>query len=175
MKFEFTVASPLAANLLNSVITGSVLSWTASAGKPTSTIRSAYPQAQLGGLRLSTNAQGVVTTWNIVASATNPALGTFLYRGLPYGITPDFYYQNEAGSYSDSVRFIENATSRNTGGATCPGTCGGFATRGSFSIVPPVITGGVPEPASWAMMIAGFGSIGAIRRLRRAPVKAAAV
>jgi hypothetical protein len=166
MTFEFTVAAPLAANLLDSTITGSVLSWTASAGKPTSTIASTYPQAQLGRLRLSTNALGVITNWNIVASATNPALGTHIIQGLPYGISPEFYFENDGGGDSDSVRFYENAYSQNTGGAICSGTCGGQASRGSFTLVQPIVTGGVPEPASWVMLIAGFGVIGGIKRRR---------
>ena len=35
-------------------------------------------------------------------------------------------------------------------------------------ITPPEPTGGVPEPASWALMIAGFGLVGATLRRRRA-------
>ena len=30
-----------------------------------------------------------------------------------------------------------------------------------------VATGGVPEPATWALMLAGFGGLGAAMRLRR--------
>ncbi|OYU14799.1 MAG: hypothetical protein CFE37_09070 [Alphaproteobacteria bacterium PA4] len=33
-------------------------------------------------------------------------------------------------------------------------------------IIPPIF-GGVPEPASWAMLIAGFGLVGAVQRRRR--------
>jgi hypothetical protein len=40
----------------------------------------------------------------------------------------------------------------------------------SFNIAPPV--GGVPEPASWAMMIAGFGLTGAAMRRRRSVLPA---
>jgi hypothetical protein len=36
------------------------------------------------------------------------------------------------------------------------------------------IQGGVPEPASWALMILGFGGVGAVLRTRRRPALAAA-
>jgi len=38
----------------------------------------------------------------------------------------------------------------------------------SFEIDNLAVTGGVPEPASWALMIMGFGSAGALLRRRRA-------
>ncbi len=49
-----------------------------------------------------------------------------------------------------------------------PGTPGGFfflpiLDRGG---TPPIPVSGVPEPASWALMIAGFGLAGAILRRR---------
>jgi len=38
-----------------------------------------------------------------------------------------------------------------------------------------LVTGGVPEPATWAMMIIGFGGVGAmVRRRRSAPIAAVA-
>ena len=172
MTFEFTIAAPLAANLINTTITASILSWTASAGKPTSTIASNYPSAHLTRLRLTTNALGTITSWNIFASATDPALGTHIVRGLPYGTSPTFYFENDGGGYSDSVEFIENAFGQNTGGAICSGTCGGQAQQGSFTIKPPVIIGSVPEPMSWALMLTGFGMIGTAARRRRAAITA---
>lgn len=53
---------------------------------------------------------------------------------------------------------------------------GGFLTDGDLPL-PPVIPGGggsgpVPEPANWAMLIAGFGLIGAMQRGRRTWVRA---
>ncbi|QKR99068.1 PEPxxWA-CTERM sorting domain-containing protein [Sphingomonas sp. CL5.1] len=41
-----------------------------------------------------------------------------------------------------------------------------FQVRAGQVIVPPP-TGGVPEPATWAMMILGFGAVGGIMRRRR--------
>lgn len=35
-----------------------------------------------------------------------------------------------------------------------------------FSFTHGVVAGGVPEPSSWALMIAGFGLVGAARRRR---------
>jgi hypothetical protein len=39
---------------------------------------------------------------------------------------------------------------------------------GGFALDNVVLTGGVPEPASWALMILGFGGAGALLRRRRA-------
>jgi hypothetical protein len=49
----------------------------------------------------------------------------------------------------------------------------GFSTSGhnftdDISVTDMAVTGGVPEPATWAMLIAGFGGIGAMMRRRRA-------
>jgi hypothetical protein len=44
------------------------------------------------------------------------------------------------------------------------GTSFGTARLGTFSVAPP----SVPEPASWAMMVGGFGLLGAAMRRRRA-------
>lgn len=43
-----------------------------------------------------------------------------------------------------------------------------------FSLTPVFATGAVPEPATWAMMIAGFGAVGAAMRRRRNIVAVAA-
>lgn len=63
------------------------------------------------------------------------------------------------------------------------GATGAFTSMGTLSFVTGVPTGqqtfdgtlnapGIPEPASWAMMVAGFGLVGATLR-RRVPVPAA--
>ena len=50
------------------------------------------------------------------------------------------------------------------GGGGTPGT-----TPGSPPVVPPVVPGSgtVPEPASWAMLLAGFGTLGGVMRWQR--------
>ena len=71
-----------------------------------------------------------------------------------------------------------------TGGILCPETnpsvtpCGfasvGFARNGAFSglasgdLTLRPLQGAVPEPAAWAMMVVGFGGLGAVLRRRRA-------
>ena len=169
MTFEFTIASPLAANLGSVELKASALSWTASAGLPTSTITSGDPHASLGRLRLTTDATGAITHFFIVVSATDPALPTRLIQGQPYGVSPSFLFDHAVGPGADSVRFIEDAFGQNTGGAVCGTTCG---QAGTFVLVPPAPAGGVPEPVLWGMLVAGFGLVGTARRARRASAAA---
>jgi hypothetical protein len=42
-----------------------------------------------------------------------------------------------------------------------------MSARGQFATLPAATVSNVPEPASWAMMIAGFGLVGATQRQRR--------
>ena len=44
---------------------------------------------------------------------------------------------------------------------------GSLALNSGSTAVPLFVTGGVPEPAAWAMMITGFGGVGAMMRRRR--------
>lgn len=54
------------------------------------------------------------------------------------------------------------------------GTSGGNGSYGGvLSFAAAALTGGVPEPASWALMIVGFGGIGATLRCRRRQALAA--
>lgn len=63
-----------------------------------------------------------------------------------------FYFQADAGTYFDEVRF----------------------TSSTKSIEFDTITAGVPEPGTWALMIAGFGMLGSALRRRRTVVGAVA-
>jgi PEP-CTERM motif len=63
------------------------------------------------------------------------------------------------------------AHSANFFGAPVDGFIGSYTANG-FAIAAPAGVGGVPEPASWAMLIAGFGLVGATMRRRPARVAA---
>ena len=99
------------------------------------------------------------------------------YKGNP---TTAFFGKNSGEQYVFVNLFANNGTFNrivfsqlNTSGAyeSDNHTVGNWKTR-SGTAVPQV--GAVPEPANWAMMIAGFGLIGtALRRARRQAVAAA--
>lgn len=73
------------------------------------------------------------------------------------------YVQN-IYTHSNAFRLSTNGTGLNLWGVTAPGT----SVAGSFSVTSYAEwSPAVPEPASWAMMIAGFGLIGASLRHRR--------
>jgi hypothetical protein len=65
--------------------------------------------------------------------------------------------------------FVVNAPSAGNYGFTLSyGEVFGGPARLLLKINDEVVGGGVPEPASWALMIAGFGGVGALVRRRRA-------
>ena len=87
--------------------------------------------------------------------------GAMLKASLPFTAPPggtigfiDFTGLNEFGS-SLTLQFFQN---------TVPGNGWVFVSEVSFNGVP---NNAVPEPASWAMLIAGFGLTGAAMRRRR--------
>ena len=57
-----------------------------------------------------------------------------------------------------------------SGGPSCFGDNGGAFTVTAAGSAP---VGGVPEPAAWALMLAGFGLTGVVARRRRGTVVAA--
>jgi uncharacterized membrane protein YgcG len=76
-----------------------------------------------------------------------------------YTANPDFYtLGNTFGGLSIGLQESAPGTGGNTGGS---GTGGGGTSGGTGGV------GGVPEPATWAMMIIGFGAIGLATRRRR--------
>jgi PEP-CTERM motif len=109
---------------------------------------------------ISTNALGQITSWNISEGyfASYPAFA---------GENPDDFY----GTYTvtttntgDSVTLVTD----NDAGFAPPGYTTG---TGSFG---PVTTAPVPEPSTWAMLLAGIGGLGAAMRSRRRMLTVAA-
>ncbi|OYU15806.1 MAG: hypothetical protein CFE37_03265, partial [Alphaproteobacteria bacterium PA4] len=81
-------------------------------------------------------------------------------KGEPY-VFVNFF--NDKGSF-DRVEFAENPM---VGGYESDNhTVGYFLTKGTGTQVNLGGAGGVPEPASWAMLIAGFGLVGTMMRRR---------
>ncbi|WP_293676410.1 PEPxxWA-CTERM sorting domain-containing protein [uncultured Phenylobacterium sp.] len=132
------------------------------------------------------------TTGISIADYVGPALGSTLafssfggpgdshgiaIGGLASGVgliasgSSDFVLQVEFADASYDNPFLPMCSSGFTCGSAAPttfasgytisGTSGGWlAAAGSVSVVP------VPEPSSWALMILGFGGIGAVLRRR---------
>lgn len=91
--------------------------------------------------------------------------------GVSIAFTSDFLDFGNVGEFDFSLPLT--AVTPPFGPAD--GTIQGFSASmgGQFSSEPLPILGGVPEPESWAMMVLGFGLVGAVTR-RRAPVTVAA-
>ncbi len=64
---------------------------------------------------------------------------------------------------------VEVLSSAAVGRAASPGSIGGIEVANLPERIDnrPIVAPSVPEPASWAMMIAGFGLVGAMVRRRR--------
>ncbi len=98
----------------------------------------------------------------------------FTYTGPDYRTTGGPYSSFSFGGFSAVSTFLNTVTNGFTSFTTknnpteVENTT--LATLGDV-VVP--TAGGVPEPASWAMLIAGFGMIGAVSRRRRIPTVAA--
>lgn len=100
------------------------------------------------------------TLYRLSASAWAGALGTFVW-----------YNSNQAAATGQSVQY--EAVQASTGGTATnlayqPAFA--FSDGGDLLPAPPPVTGAIPEPASWAMLIIGFGAVGGSLRHRRRPV-----
>ncbi len=109
----------------------------------------------------------VSSTFNNIAPTNNIDFTSVQFNGVNFNI----------GATGDNeYRFLNNQAT--TGGSqtlSVNGVSGGngsYAGTLAFSLVP---GGGVPEPASWALMLVGFGGVGALLRSnRRRPAMASA-
>jgi hypothetical protein len=145
------VAKPLAANLSDANVTP--LSFSFFDGVNTHTDQNA-PDSQF---LFSTDATGALTGWHIVIdTASGPG-------------APEIQIFNSNGSVADEafITFLGSATQF----ATVGNDPGIWVERTVPKDLGPNV--GVPEPASWALMILGFGGMGVVLRRRRAAVGAA--
>jgi hypothetical protein len=105
------------------------------------------------------------TVFNLGNAAALASGSGFLVYGTQSGTsvvngTDDFFLGNYVG---DFFAFAQQSSPGELGLA------GNFYNVGSASIS--LVTGAVPEPASWAMLIAGFGLVGGTMRRRISSVR----
>jgi hypothetical protein len=107
-----------------------------------------WPTAGMTSISFTTVAQSAGTNINFTSATLN---------GTPINLTPNGVF--EVGS------LIGLATGPGPQQIVISGTSGGSGSYGgNLSFMPTL----VPEPASWALMISGFGGVGALLRRRRA-------
>lgn len=123
---------------------------------------------------------------NSIVTAGARTAGTWRFAAtLPFTLTPGEYFIGGRDTASDGdgymitfgtiptasgIGYISAASSANNSGFAFPGdlspaVVGRFGPNFQFSSA-----NSVPEPSSWAMLIAGFGLIGAAARRRRSAV-----
>ena len=119
----------------------------------TATVQNSTPGYSLPpGFSDDAGIANLVFTWNAVSFQTT---------GGPFAPTP--FTVSARSTYSGTAMGGFGAfTVTNNGPAQ-----GALALNSGSTAVPLVFTGGVPEPASWAMMIVGFACVGALMRRRR--------
>lgn len=125
-------------------------------------------------LQVHTNASGAIDNFAIYVLGRNPVNSqtlTFLqFLGGPTGITfqETLYYDPALGFRTVTAGDVHCNTIGHCGGvfSASPGGIGGTGGAGGTT------GSGAPEPAAWALMIAGFGLTGAALRRRRTPVAA---
>jgi hypothetical protein len=129
----------------------------------------------IGGLSQVVNATSGRTyqlTLDATAWATNSRGGTVGYR-LFDGVSGTTL---SSGSFTDPTggvwvnRTISAVATSNKIGVDIYSIVAAQAGMGVDNVVLTALGGGVPEPASWALMIGGFGLIGAASRRRRIAV-----
>jgi PEP-CTERM motif len=110
------------------------------------------------------------------ATFVNPVTGALVYQSPDQGLAVIGY---QGGLFSDSFLSITVGNRYSPFGAPLTsvadqfnalkngGPFAGFPTAGYWTAELPEITGGVPEPATWAMLILGFGLIGGAVRANR--------
>ena len=113
-----------------------------------------------GVFDVTINGVGNVTAWNI-----------YLHTDIPdtaiLNISSDYISGDSASTSADPV-YCPSPTS------SCPfvNESGQVSSPGVWLQTPFAV--GVPEPATWAMLLAGFGGLGGIMRRRRAATSAVA-
>jgi hypothetical protein len=190
--FDFTVANALAASTqynfgvagIEPGASGNLLDMRFSDGTPltTFTLADYHGYEVFGGaagstqsrFQLHTDATGAIDNFTIYVAGRNPVNSqtlTYLqFLGGPSGITfqETLYYDPALGFHTVTAGDVHCNTIGHCGGVftAAPGGIGGVLDTGGGGAA------GVPEPAAWALMIAGFGLSGAILRRRRslAPV-----
>ncbi|ODT84754.1 choice-of-anchor A family protein [Phenylobacterium sp. SCN 70-31] len=119
--------------------------------------------ASLGG-GLHSNAASTIL-WNFANATAITAGGVSLGGSI---LAPNAAFQGNSGTISGSLitgsfnGAISFGNSGYTGGLLAPSIAPALPGGGLGSVA-------VPEPSVWAMMILGFGAVGAVLRRRRAP------
>ena len=109
-----------------------------------------FANATISGQTLSDNSLSIFLNGNLLSSATGFTSLT------PFGTSAQFF--NGGLNLLDFVLFNES-------GPTAFQVSGLTVTAAALDVVPP--TGAVPEPATWAMLVIGFGLVGATMRSRK--------
>lgn len=178
LTLDFTVANALAANTIYNFgyggialgDSGNVANFIASGGTAATTFASTdfpavgttygYGQSTAFILHVQTNAAGAIDLYDIRISGVRAA-------------DPSQYllFQIQHDTPTSGVNAAASANSVQSGFATGIRYCANFC-GGSFGVAGGVAA--VPEPATWALLIAGFGLTGAAARRSRRNLRVAA-
>jgi len=136
-----------------------------------STLAGSFTLNQYGfvsAVDLTTQSQGVFTGVNYVLQPTFPANNGFNFLEIDPGPYTGALRLNFDGPIADANGPIAGTVSILSTSFECQNSQNCQAAGGNTRfLVGGSASSSVPEPASWAMMIAGFGMVGAAMRRRR--------
>jgi hypothetical protein len=123
------------------------------------------------GLTFNTNVTSSIG--NDFAAFVNPVTGAFIFHDNQQGLAVEAFAGTDI---NQATTFLSILVDNQVGGVVKDSfnalnqgnPAAGFPTKGFWTASLPAVTGGgAPEPATWAMLIAGFGGVGGMMRRRR--------
>jgi len=110
---------------------------------------------------------GVLTSLSYVTGSKSWSISDVVSQSFYQGASGTVY--NFSLIFTGSSNFVHgsNTASINEGG-------NGLFCNGCVRFSSSPVSGAVPEPATWALMLVGFGALGSVMRLRRRPAALAA-
>jgi hypothetical protein len=115
----------------------------------------------------------------VVTTGGHPGFTWFDGSVQAYDTLDQVIFTSIGSTYHVSFDYVENSSSTTFSRLSTDGDTADTGGNGLNIVVyagnaAPVLQGGVPEPASWSLMILGFGGLGALLRHRRSQVALAA-
>jgi hypothetical protein len=114
------------------------------------------------------------------AAFVDPTTGAFVYHDADQGLSVEAFAGTDINQATTFLSITVDAVAYTPSGQPLTAVkdqfnalnngnpYAGYPTAGFWTASFPIVSGGAPEPATWAMMIMGLGGVGAMMRRRHA-------